>query len=94
MKGHDWEQIAYKEVLAAFDVDQKNGLSNEEVIRRQKIHGKNILEAVAQVTPWERILQQFKSPLVFILLIAGIITLLLAEYIDSSVPGGAGFSGI
>ncbi|NIO20844.1 MAG: hypothetical protein GTN76_08930, partial [Candidatus Aenigmarchaeota archaeon] len=31
------------------------------------------------------LIHQFKSPLIYILLIAGLVTLLLQEYIDSSV---------
>ena len=62
-----------------------HGLSKEEATHRFEVHGPNRL-AEARVTPgWVTFLAQFKSPLIFILLLAGVMTLALGEYVDTGV---------
>jgi len=85
MRANKWEKLEASEVLLALDSDERRGLSRSDIALRQKEYGKNVLEEVRDVTILERIFRQFKSPLVSILLIAGVATLALQEYIDSTV---------
>ena len=63
----------------------KRGLSSEEAEERLKADGGNVIEKSKKFSGLKLALSQFKSPLIYILAIAGIITLWLGEYIDSSV---------
>lgn len=61
------------------------GLSADEASGRLERHGPKEVE-VARETPWWIILlHQFTDPLIYILLVAGGVTLLLGDYVDSGV---------
>ncbi|MFH1822233.1 MAG: HAD-IC family P-type ATPase [Patescibacteria group bacterium] len=69
----------------------KEGLTHEEAKKRLDKYGLNKL-AEEKSLSWLKILfSQFASPLIYILLIAGIISLVLNEYIDAGVIFGAVF---
>ena len=59
------------------------GLSENEVQERIKIFGKNEISEQQKITKLKIFFNQFKSPLIFLLLIAGAITILLADYTDA-----------
>lgn len=63
----------------------RDGLTKSEVEKRIKKFGKNKIEKTKKVTWLNILLDQFKSPLVFVLLIAGLIALGLGETMDSVV---------
>lgn len=68
-----WYQLSDVEVLEKLNVNEKNGLSSEEVLKRQQEYGRN--EILYKKTPaWVRFLRQFKDPMVIILLITATIT--------------------
>ncbi len=63
----------------------KEGLSEKEAKRRQEASGENVL---AKEKPYSRLktfISQFKTPLVYILIVAGGISLLVGEKIDAQV---------
>jgi Ca2+-transporting ATPase len=61
------------------------GLSESQVIERRKEFGNNVLPA-EKTTPWWIILfNQFKSPLVYIILVAALVSLIVAEYGDFAI---------
>jgi magnesium-transporting ATPase (P-type) len=62
-----------------------NGLSGDDVDRRLERFGRNELEEARGRGPLTILVDQFKSPLIYILLIAGVVTILLEEYIDAGV---------
>jgi len=68
-----------------------NGLNEEEAEKRLKKFGLNKLPEEKMFSRLKLFLGQFKSPLIYILLIAGIITLILSEYTDSIVIFSAVF---
>jgi calcium-translocating P-type ATPase len=80
-----WAEMTLDEVrrtvAARFDV----GLTSEEVSRRVDIYGNNTLEKGDESGLLGKIVAQIRSPLVFILLIAGVVTLGIEEYLDSIV---------
>ena len=61
----------------------QNGISQAEALERLKVFGLNVIER-PQRSPWLRIfLNQFKSPLILILLFASSVTFLIAHYRDA-----------
>lgn len=62
--------------------EQKLGLTNTQVKERQKTFGTNILPEKASRTPLSIYIEQFKSPLIYIILVAGAISFILKEYND------------
>ena len=72
-------------LLRDLKVNPKIGLTLKEVLSRQKIYGVNALKKTERITLLDQIKTQIKSPLVLILLIAGLITLGLGEFIDAIV---------
>ena len=85
IKTTEWYRLSVKEIEKKLNTDIKNGLTDTKVSNRQKRYGKNIFEQVKKETFTDRVFKQIKSPLVFILIIAGIGTLLLGEYLDMTV---------
>ena len=59
------------------------GLTSEQVSQRQKRFGLNILPSKPDMTLFEHFLQQFKSPIIYILLIATLMALIIKEYTDA-----------
>lgn len=80
-----WAEMTLDEVRRTLAVDMTNGLTAEEVVRRRELYGRNALQKERSFGLLGKVLSQFKSPLVFILLIAGLVTLGLHEYVDSIV---------
>jgi calcium-translocating P-type ATPase len=61
------------------------GLSAGEAQARLAQHGPNQLEEAKPISNLAILLHQFKSPLIYILLIAAVVTAALGEYIDTGV---------
>ncbi len=80
-----WHALAETEVVRMLDVDLQSGLTTTEVDERRRIHGPNCLTARRGTPGWQRFLQQFHQPLIYILLVAAGVTLALHEYVDSVV---------
>ncbi len=60
-----------------------SGLSSEESSKRQEKYGLNVLPSKAEMTLFQHFLQQFKSPIIYILLLAALMALVIHEYTDS-----------
>lgn len=80
----EWYQIGSKEILNKLNTSEK-GLTTEEVKVRLKHYGANRLTEEEKINRLKIFLHQFASPLIYILIIAGIVTILLKEYIDAGV---------
>lgn len=65
------------------------GLGPEEVSARRLAHGPNRLEETPPTPWWVLLSHQFASPLIFILVIAAVVTVLLGEFIDAAVIAAA-----
>jgi Ca2+-transporting ATPase len=80
----EWYQIDIRETyhkLASSD----GGLTSEEVQKRLREHGPNRLGEAEGIGKLKILLHQFTSPLIYILIVAAIVTALLQEYIDMGV---------
>ncbi|OYT70309.1 MAG: ATPase [Armatimonadetes bacterium CP1_7O] len=73
------------EQVAHYLQTNPQGLTLQEVKRRLQQYGYNEIEQIKPISVFQLIVHQFQSPLIYILLAAGIVTLLLGEYIDSGV---------
>jgi len=86
-----WHNLTWKEVTKLLYSDSKKGLSEKEVKFRQRKLGQNSLPEEKPLSRLRIFLEQFRSPLIYILVIAGIITLILRDYTDAIVIFGAVF---
>lgn len=79
-----WYQFEEKEVFKRLETSE-GGLSNAEAERRLKTYGLNKLPEAEAISKLKIILHQFTSPLIYILIVAAIVTTFLGEYIDTGV---------
>lgn len=71
------------EVIASLASNSAVGLTSKEVMERQQLHGFNVLKVENRISLFTRFLNQFKNPVILILLFASIVTGALKEYTDS-----------
>ena len=74
-------QKTEKEVFEELNTSEK-GLSQAEAEHRLQEYGPNAIEEAAKIHPLQILARQFKSPLVWILIVAMIISLVVKEYTD------------
>ncbi len=84
-KNTNWYKLSPTELKRKLNTDFYKGLSAEESLLRQKKYGENILKEEESYGIFKVITSQFKSPLVLVLFIAGIVTFFLREFVDMSV---------
>jgi magnesium-transporting ATPase (P-type) len=80
-----WHQWPAAAVVEHVQSDKDRGLSPAEVASRQEVFGFNELPAEKTKQWWQRLLEQFNSPLIYVLVAAAVVTALLEDYIDSAV---------
>ncbi len=79
-----WYQLGIREALEALGASE-DGLDAGEVRRRLEKYGPNKLAEEEKTNRLGILLHQFTSPLIYILIIAAVVTLFLGEYIDMGV---------
>jgi Ca2+-transporting ATPase len=79
-----WETL---EVPETFDLlaSSEAGLASAEAAKRLAEIGPNVLAAEEKINIFSIIIHQFKSPLIYVLLVAAVVTFFLHEYIDMAV---------
>lgn len=80
-----WYKKSKNEILKELDVDKKNGLSSNEALRRLEKYGKNKLETKKKKTLFKQFLSQLKDVMIYILIIAAIISAFLGEISDALI---------
>lgn len=85
MTGPEWHARTSEDVSVAFGVSVDAGLSDHDVEERRREHGINELPRQRKQSAFARFLQQFRNPLVYILLISGLVTIVLGGITDASV---------
>ncbi|MCU0680478.1 MAG: HAD-IC family P-type ATPase [Planctomycetes bacterium] len=76
-------QISAEETAQLLKTNIESGLSMQEVKNRLEVYGKNIFEKSKKISKLKIFLSQLKSPLIFILIIAGVITSSISHYRDA-----------
>ena len=79
-----WYTMDAKEVLENLGSSQE-GLTESEVSERLEKYGYNKLAEEEKISRVKILLHQFTSPLIYILLIAAVVTTFLGEYVDTGV---------
>ncbi|MCK4520462.1 HAD-IC family P-type ATPase [Candidatus Parcubacteria bacterium] len=85
MSKKSWHNFSIQEVVKILETDEETGLSNEEVVERRKKIGLNRLPEEKHLSKAGIFFEQFKSPLIYILVFAGIGTAVFKLYTDSIV---------
>ncbi|KAG6506487.1 hypothetical protein ZIOFF_031811 [Zingiber officinale] len=80
-----------QECEVEFKVSTEYGLPSDEALRRQQIYGLNELEKHSGPSIWQLVLEQFNDTLVRILLVAAVVSFVLAWY-DGDEGGELGIT--
>src|SRR6188474_1879956 len=81
-KGKAWHSQSAEEVLAKLG-SAATGLSAQEAAQRLAANGPNELKAGKRISPWQIFLGQFKSLIIWILIVAGVVSGVLGEVVDA-----------
>lgn len=84
MQQHPWHSMAFADVLDALG-SAPTGLSHAVAQERLQEYGKNIIEKPRSFRFGRLLWNQAKSPLAIVLLLAGVATILLGEFLDAAV---------
>ena len=79
-----WYQLDAEAVFAEYST-RRGGLAASEVEERLHRYGPNSLPGEEGLSHLAVLLHQFKSPLIYILIVAAVVTAILKEYIDTGV---------
>ncbi|MCX7823059.1 MAG: HAD-IC family P-type ATPase [Syntrophobacterales bacterium] len=80
----EWYRLSPEEIYRNLQTSEK-GLKEEEALKRLEKYGLNKLVDEEEISRLRIFLHQFTSPLIYILIIAGVITIALREFIDAGV---------
>jgi len=83
-----WHSLDTDAVLSGIESAQ-DGITEEEVLRRREIFGRNEFTTEREKGLLVRVYEQLKSPLTVVLLLSFIATLALQEYVDAIVIAAA-----
>lgn len=81
---HPWHAMSAEEALRALGADGEVGLDEDEVRRRREQFGENKLPEEGRATLLQTFLRQFRDPLIYILLIAGGVSLVIGNLEDAA----------
>jgi len=76
-------QMSVEETAKALETNIESGLSVKEVGVRLDLFGRNTFETSKKSSRVKIFLSQLKSPLILVLIIAGIVTLVISDYRDA-----------
>lgn len=80
-----------EECIHDYDTDIDNGLTDNEVLRRQKEYGLNVLAEEPPTPLWKLVLEQFDDYLVQILLVSAVLSFVLAFFENGGEDGLTAF---
>ncbi len=88
MKSVQWHTLPEIEVAGILETELDKGLDSSEVVRRQEQFGSNTITQKKGRGHIVLFLLQFHQPLVYILLVAAVVTSFLQEWVDAGVIYG------
>ncbi|MDJ0649677.1 MAG: HAD-IC family P-type ATPase [Xenococcaceae cyanobacterium MO_188.B19] len=80
-----WHSLLVRQVVQILEGDLENGITTDEATRRREKFGVNQITLQKSKSPYQLFLQQFNQPLLYILLLAAVISLFLKDWIDGGV---------
>ncbi len=84
-QNYSWHNLSAEKAAEILKTDVSKGLSEKEVILRKRKFGPNSLPEKKPLSQIQIFLEQFRSILIYILIISGTITLILKEWTDTIV---------
>ena len=82
-----FEKQNIQETVSKLNSDTVKGLTEGEAFRRLQQNGRNEMRAARKKTKIQLFLEQLKDPLIYILLIAAVVSILLGEISDAVIIG-------
>ncbi len=82
-----WYAMTDDQVLTRLETG-KAGLSGDEVEKRQREFGLNLLSATKPRSPFIRFFMQFNNVLIYVLIVSAVITAILRHWVDTGVIAG------
>lgn len=82
-----FEKQNIQETVSKLNSDTVKGLTEGEAFRRLQQNGRNEMRAARKKTKIHLFLEQLKDPLIYILLIAAVVSILLGEISDAVIIG-------
>ncbi len=79
-----WYALSGDDVTRELAADLARGLSADEVARRREQHGWNTLAEAPPASLWKKLLGQFKELVIWILIVAAIISGVMGEWADTA----------
>ncbi len=86
-----WHAREAESVLRVWETSAQQGLSHEAAARRLARYGENRLPTSKKTNPLVRFFRHFNNLLIYVLLIASVVTLLLQHWLDAGVIIGVVF---
>ncbi|MDP2926999.1 MAG: HAD-IC family P-type ATPase [bacterium] len=86
-----WHSLTIEETLEKLETNPETGLTQEEVKIRQEKFGRNQLPQEKLFSDLRIFLEQFRSPLIYILAIGGVVTLFFRALTDAAIIFAAVF---
>lgn len=83
-----WHCMDMQALIKRLDVNPEVGLSEAKAKNLQQIFGRNVLKAKMPKSPVLVFLEQFRNPLLYILLIAGAVKAVMQSWIEAGVISG------
>lgn len=81
------QTLSVKEIVTSFQTDSDNGLTMSEATNRTKVFGTNIYQIQKEKSIWHILLQQFISPIVYLLVFGAAVSLFFKDYLDAIAIG-------
>ena len=78
-----WHQLSTNDAQEYLQTDLGTGLSATEIPQRRELYGFNELQGKPGQSPLLRFLMEFNQPLIYLLLLAGVVALLLRDWVDA-----------
>ncbi|XP_048526584.1 calcium-transporting ATPase type 2C member 1 isoform X2 [Dendroctonus ponderosae] len=66
--------LSYEEVAQRLDVDVEKGLTWQDATKRRQLSGYNEFSVTVEDPPWKKYLEQFKNPLILLLLASAVVS--------------------
>jgi Ca2+-transporting ATPase len=81
---HDIHTFTIEEVMRDFGTNPETGLTKTEASARIKKYGLNVYTSQKPKSPWLILLEQFKSPIVYLLIFGAVVSLFFKDFLEAT----------
>ncbi|MBN1201379.1 MAG: cation-translocating P-type ATPase [Anaerolineae bacterium] len=79
-----WQSMSLEDVINRLKTDARQGLTEEEATQRLIQYGPNALREQPRPTLWPRLLAQFQSFVIYILIFAALLSAVLGDWVEAA----------